>query len=387
MVTPSPTPALSTFGVVQLPPLPPATTLDRTPGNGLIQAPSDEETAWQLLFYAPASGRLTALETSPMSAHMAWGWTPAGPALVATSSGLVLYDPNTNTAQSFDLKDEVRALLVSKTQRAALLLTNRIAVLDLTTWQLQPVALNARPLAWSPDGKRLLVQVEGAGPAVLLLDQAVPRLYTLPVGLGTGYTGWLSDTRLLAIQTAGTLPPPTAQIVDISGASPIVTPFPAIVGMTNLSFSPDGSRVAVAELAPPGVAVYEAAGMRRLASFPGTTVGDTPNVGSTRWSSDSQRILLTAGHCTARERTVMGDIASGKLTDVLQFGAYSVALSPDSRLLAYTAGKQIFVMPVDGSSAPREVFSHVWGPAPIAWSGDGRTLAFLHFMGGYGRCG
>jgi len=275
------------------------------------------------------------------------------------------------------MDEDPRMVLVARTPRAAVQLSSRqIALLDLVTWQLQPIALNALPIAWSPDGRRLMLGVEGSGPAVLLLDQAVPRLYTLPVGIGQGYAGWVSDTTLLSLYAE------SAQTVDISGPAPRVTQRP----LTSISVSLHPGAIRLASGDRDGVAIYDALSLRKERDFPGLWLSPYPVASGTLWSNDARRILLIAGHCTADERIVMIDVTTGARNDVARAAPFQLALSNDTRQVAFTAATSLYVVPSDGSAAQREVFDKVWATAPIAWSPDGRTVGFYHFLGGYDRC-
>jgi len=333
----------------------------------------------QTVFYAPQSGRLSALETSVVGGPK-WAWTPAGRALVSTTSGLVLYDPATNTAQRFDLADELWSVLIARTPRAALQLTSgQLALLDLTTWQYQSVSLNAQPTAWSPDGKRLLVAIPGSGPAVLLLDPATPRLYTLPTPTAGHYVGWVSDTSLLQL-----VPPQSAHMVDVSGPSPRVTVRP--LDAQQASIHRGAVRLAASNFTQGGVSIYDALSLQKQREVPGASLAQSYDVSNTQWSTDSRLILLQVDLCLDTERIILYDVVTGASSDVAKAMPFEMALSPDNRQVAYTQMTGAYVVPADGSAAPRLIYDRVAAPSPIAWSPDGSAIGFTHFWGGYDRC-
>jgi hypothetical protein len=375
----TPTPQAPALGIVALPPLPAARTLTLTPAPEILQQPgamAPDKT--QTLFYAMQSGRLTALERSFGPAN--WGWTPAGPALVSTTSGLVLYNVASNTAQRFDLADDMWTVLIARTPRAALQLTSgQLALLDLTTWQYQPVSLNAQPTAWSPDGKRLLVAIPGGGPAVLLLDTATPRLYTLPTPIGGRYVGWVSDTSLLQL-----VPPLSAHTVEISGPSPRVTVRP--LDAQQASIHRGAVRLAASNFTQGGVSIYDALSLQKQRDVLGASLGQSLDVSNTMWSADSRLILLQADFCLDTERIILYDVVTGTSTDVAKAMAFEMALSPDNRQVAYTQMTGAYLVPADGSAAPRLLYDKVAAPGPITWSADGSAIGFTHFGGGYDRC-
>ena len=67
---------------------------------------------------------------------------------------------------------------------------------------------------------------------------------------------------------------------------------------------------------------------------------------------------------------------------------YSPMFSPDGSMLAFASnldGNGIYIVPVDGSAAPRKLISTDSLSAPTSWSADGRFIAFYQEVGTSGE--
>jgi hypothetical protein len=236
-------------------------------------------------------------------------------------------------------------------------------------------------LAWSPDGKRLLVEVFQPGPAVLLLDTPTPRLYTLPTPLGGRIAGWVSDTSVLQLLSGN------ATTIDVAGPSPRMTmrPFTS----DQVSVHKGAVRLAANNKDARGitvsVSIYDALSLRKQRDVPGASLGQSMEVPNTIWSTDSSKVLLTADECLPTERIILYDVVAGRSTDVAKVAPpFGMALSADAKQVAYIDRTTLYVVPTDGSTTPRLVFGRASGR--IAWSPDSTTVGLPHLVGGSDRC-
>lgn len=142
-------------------------------------------------------------------------------------------------------------------------------------------------------------------------------------------------------------------------------------------FSPDGSRVAFAcgrTGANPDIWVIDTNGEHAEPLTNGSSASYLPN-----WFPDGKRIafLSVQGGSMALRSVSLLDRREAKILDV-PLHPISLRLSPDGRLLAFTAdmngARNVWVMPIAGGS-PRQVTFEKEGAGFTAWSPDGRHLA------------
>jgi Tol biopolymer transport system component len=108
---------------------------------------------------------------------------------------------------------------------------------------------------------------------------------------------------------------------------------------------------------------------------------------STAWSPDGARFLAVLDRCEETERLVSIELATGALTELARDMVMAYAFSPDGRWVAFTAfGRDAFVVPADGSGAPRFISDDAATPSTPVWSADSRYAAFSSHDGGYDRC-
>lgn len=219
---------------------------------------------------------------------------------------------------------------------------------------------------WSPDGRRIVLQV--LGPAmvnsIVVQDVAagsVPR--AIDVAKGNQSPSWSPDGRKILF-TAGTWPSLRLFLMnpDGTGKEPLA-PGACPDGSATCAYggpvwSPDGRHIAFVLYAPPGPRIYvmnaDGTGARALSRGP----GDELPV----WSPDGRRVAFqsivadTGGHRVRDSYISIADVASGAVTRV---GSDSVAQFneapswfPDGRRLAVQSRRsgrwEVYVIDLTG---------------------------------------
>lgn len=236
----------------------------------------------------------------------------------------------------------------------------------------------AGPVGWSADGSKLLIRTEG-GLRVVRYDgatQAVPLADSTHWDLPR----WSPDgTRLAFLEGGGLF------VADSDGSNKqqIADNVDDFTGFTDLSWSPDGSKVAYVgdHLSGIWLANADASGTVRILG-PGHGY-DTPE-----WSPDGDKIAFGLGEsptgCCAQTILVMN--ADGSGVSRLR-GGLDPVWSPDGSKIAFWEGPiggyvdptspgthGVFVMNADGSEA--QLVSAAACRCGLSWSPDGSSLAF-----------
>ena len=150
-------------------------------------------------------------------------------------------------------------------------------------------------------------------------------------------------------------------------------------GIAALAWSPDGSTIAYASSEPSGIFIVRPGGTpERIGDTSIPLCCDAENgAENLMWSPDGSRLAVRAdGHGVS----VMGIDGSGELT-VLDQQPYHIAWSPDGRLIAFLGGHAVGVVSASGGAPSILVHTdrRLWGG--VSWSPNGRFVAFR--PGGY----
>ena len=104
------------------------------------------------------------------------------------------------------------------------------------------------------------------------------------------------------------------------------------------------------------MSIYDALSLQKQRDLPGASLGQKLEVSNTQWSADSRLVLLQADFCKETERIILYDVVTGTSSDVAKAMPFEMALSPDNRQVAYTQMTSAYLVPADGSSAPRLLY-------------------------------
>jgi Tol biopolymer transport system component len=150
-----------------------------------------------------------------------------------------------------------------------------------------------------------------------------------------------------------------------------------------LSFSPDGRRVAIVRFASQSaadiwIADVDRGGATRFTSSPGANTDVV-------WSSDGSRILFSTDRGGPRDFFVKP--SSGATPETLLYGSSALfkdsrAWSPDGKFLVYEeldpkTNRDLWVLPMEGDHTPRPYLQTPFNETTAAISPDGHWLAYL----------
>ena len=150
----------------------------------------------------------------------------------------------------------------------------------------------------------------------------------------------------------------------------------------NVAVSPDGLRVAADILGvdETKILILEGRGTRTLKTL-GRSDGGTPT-----WSPDGREVYFTSGTNGPQDVHVMAADGSGEEREVVKFdrgqwGAVSLAVSPDGKYLAYvmfgaTTDMSIYTVALRGDHKPQPFFQSSARESAPSFSPDGKWLAY-----------
>ena len=223
-------------------------------------------------------------------------------------------------------------------------------------------------LALSPDGQVLAAIDETRG--VMLFDVAsgaelrtLPRAHISTSAASNSFLAFSPDSATLAVILGD-----TAKLFDVAGGEEVGT----IVarGAEAIAFSPDGGSLYAGGTY--GVSVYDAAGGELQRGFGGVSQS------AHRFALSAGGTLLASGG-TFDEPMTLWEADSGRQLRTFpghSGGINSLALSPDGRILASAAGDvTIKLWDVAGGTLLATLVGHTRAAESIAFSPDGATLA------------
>ena len=336
----------------------------------------------------------TPLEPSTAAYRAAWLAVDPRPAAHFGQGRIALYDHA--DGQWWALKDFDRPNLgpaSSDRSRLAISVPGRLVLLDLAAGTWQEYQIEARPVAWSPDDRRLAVTIRSQDPLHsphIVFPVASPvSAVRLPLGKSPNSIAqsppvWLSNTRLLMVSQNVDL----LQVIDIAGTSPRLV-LEESIPSDQVALSPDKTLLAVRESLPaPGrVPIYRLEPFSLLRTLEGASLGYQLAVPSEIWARDNSQLLAHTGACGDSQRLMLFDFTATTQREIAVGRVMRFVLSPDAKWVAYTFfGRDGYVVPSDGSAARRLVSEDVAAPVAPHWSADSRYVAFTAHFGGYGHC-
>ena len=213
-----------------------------------------------------------------------------------------------------------------------------------------PVRWSSSPLAWSPDGTRLLLD-DGT---VLENDGTITRLVHVPAVGGLNGGSFSPDGRSVAYSTSdGDL-----YIVDAAGdgAPRVLASPPAGTWLNAPMWSPDGSEIAyvewgrhwaIAAMSPDG------SDRRVIADLSDRQVGE---LGPAHWSPDGTQLTFSLNPTSLGDWGRIGVVsADGSQLRMLtrNDGSWGATWSPDGRRIAFVRHGHLFTMAADGTDVQR----------------------------------
>jgi Tol biopolymer transport system component len=240
-----------------------------------------------------------------------------------------------------------------------------------------------RPLGWDADGRRVFVWLDPGGWRVGAIDVATGSCTDLTPGRADCRMARASpDGRHIAFQQGG-----VGVCVMRADGSDVRVLSPLGHRDAPPAWSPDGARIAFADLRPVGeraveldVHVVAAAGgeARRVIA-----AADEP-----AWGADGSALFAVARRGGRRDvvAVALADGSERRVTDDAAAESDLVP-SPDGRRLAFVAsrGEQQALVVIDADGRHRRELAAVRGrPQPPTWSPDGRRLAFVSLAAGAG---
>jgi hypothetical protein len=211
-----------------------------------------------------------------------------------------------------------------------------------------------------------------------------PVIVTVSGGTNSGPPGWVWAWSPVTEQLAfATQRSSSAELVLLDLATDEATSIPTVTGISSLSWSPDGTKVAVAS---PSSGAY----VVDLSTGGSTEIGQVGAVEEVSWSPDGTRIALVA-RSDGRDRIIVVN-ADGSDQRVLVDHRASIlgapAWSPDGTSIAYfqdpssggNSSPDVWVVGSDGSDATQLLDSDCercgGGELGPFWSPDGSRIAF-----------
>lgn len=218
--------------------------------------------------------------------------------------------------------------------------------------------------AWSPDGKRLAFDRPGgeaAPPTLWIIDADGTHAAEIPGGQALGHPEWSPDGSRIAAQSLS-----TGALVLMQPDGTRVGELTATIGMQydRPSWSPDGASILFTRLDTLWV-VDVSSGAAHVLAVPALHQMNNP-----RWSPDGSRISVSADAPNRLGTYVMN--ADGSSVKLLADGNADGGVatwSPDETQLAFASALgdgstvDVFVVPSDGSAAPRNLTNHKQGDA------------------------
>lgn len=214
---------------------------------------------------------------------------------------------------------------------------------------------------------------------------------------GTDSPGWIwawspaTEQLAFATQRSG-----SAELVLLDPATDERTSIPTVTGISSLSWSPDGTKIAVVS---PSSGAY----VVDLSTDGSTEIGQVGAVYEVSWSPDGTRIVLDESS-GGRDRIIVVDAeGSGHHVLVDQDASQDLsapAWSPDGTRIAYVrtpprepgsirnVSSEVWVIGADGTGETR-LFHGEWccifGPWGLVWSPEGDRIAFNDRDAMFGR--
>ncbi|MFG2819268.1 NACHT domain-containing protein [Kitasatospora sp. NPDC048365] len=244
-------------------------------------------------------------------------------------------------------------------------------------WPLWAQAYSNGGIAFSPDGGRFAAT--GAIPRLTSADRLAGRWQILPAAGGTALLSGFHESEVRAVAfspdgallaTGGTR---TVRLWRAADGAELLTI--GVAWVNGLSFSPDGTRLAVVSngVWPPDdtchAEVWDLAGGQAVLELQAVPTGSTLGVEGVAFSPDGT-LLATA----CRQATQLWDAGTGD--EVLQIPDPStrVVFSPDGSLLATVSGKHARLWDARTGARLLEIPHGNWVQA-VAFSPDGALLA------------
>lgn len=323
-----------------------------------------------------------------VGANASWAPDSSQVALASRDEGIVLVELRTGTRRIIRPGPCQWVDWAPDGMRLAVNCAGRVQILEPGGRELSRYEGSGTLHGWSPDGQRFAF-TDWRAPLTIYDGSSWTGLDT-----DTFWFRWLDDGGIAVVSQPDEKRPATIRVLGAGPGYPITVERLTRAGAMprSVSVSPDGKTAAYGIANPnagtgvhlDGTVVLLDLGTGEELAAVAASAPDYPSL-PLEFAPDGSNVLVQTDVCREWNLAVLG--LDGTLRQIAGPGGfYVVEYSPDGSLVAFTRGTELWVVPSDGKSPPRQLATGIHGPAGFEWSPDGKWLAVPDFFGGFGAC-